>query len=57
VSVFDPLVFTTAFKPEELIDSTNDLPRTDKRDGAVISYATGLVDQLKGSEPLIENAL
>jgi hypothetical protein len=51
------LVFTTAFKPDELIDSTNDLPRTDKRDGAVIDYASGLTDQLKGSEPLVDAAL
>jgi len=57
VSKLDPLVFTTAFKPDELIESTNLLPRTDKRDGAVISYATGLVDQLKGSEPLVDAAL
>lgn len=47
----------TAFDPEELIEKTNELPRTDKRDAGVVKYANGLVDTLGEAEPRVKAAL
>lgn len=57
VAILEPLVFTTAFDAEQLVERTNELSREDKRAPGVVEYADGLVHQLMSAEPAIKNAV